>query len=144
MSLRSFLVMSIVLLLAILLACSTDDGPPLLVKDVEITLPMPGMSMSAGYLTLHNNSQSDIRITQVTSPQFDAVEIHETIVENDIARMRRVDELLVAPGETVRLERRGLHLMLKEAKEDISTVNLSLYSDDLLLLTLTTRTEETS
>jgi len=143
-SLRSFLVMSIVLLLAILLACSTDDGPPLLVKDVEITLPMPGMSMSAGYLTLHNNSQSDIRITQVTSPQFDAVEIHETIVENDIARMRRVDELLVAPGETVRLERRGLHLMLKEAKEDISTVNLSLYSDDLLLLTLTTRTEETS
>jgi copper(I)-binding protein len=136
--------MSIVLLLAILLACSTDDGPPLLVKDVEITLPMPGMSMSAGYLTLHNNSKSDIRITQVTSPQFDAVEIHETIVENDIARMRRVDELLVAPGETVRLERRGLHLMLKEAKEDISTVNLSLYSDDLLLLTLTTRTEETS
>lgn len=144
MSLRSLLVFSIVLLLAIMLACSTDDGPPLVVSDVEITSPMRGMSMSAGYLTLDNKGQNEIRITHVTSPQFAAVEIHETIVENDIARMRRVDELLIAPGETVRLERRGLHLMLKQARQDISTVNLSLYSNELLLLTLVTRIEEAS
>jgi copper(I)-binding protein len=142
MSLRSILVLSIVLLLAIMLACSADKGPPLLATDVEVTPAIPGMSMRAGYLTLKNNSAEDIRITHVSSPQIRSVEIHETVIENDIAKMRKVAELIIPPGETLRFERGGLHLMLTEVDNETSEVSLSLHSDDQLLLTLNTRVAE--
>ncbi len=94
------------------------------------------MKMSAGYLTLRNNSNDDIAVTHVTSPQFGSVQIHETIVENDIARMRKVDELVVpAGGETV-LKRGGMHLMLLRAANNGDDVTLNLYSGETLLLTI--------
>lgn len=97
---------------------------------------MPGMSMSAGYMHLENNSGELIRITRVSSPNFGAVEIHETTVEDDIARMRRVDKLEIAPGGDVRLQRGGKHLMLIDPTGSSSEVTLNLYSDERLVLAI--------
>jgi hypothetical protein len=97
---------------------------------------MPGMSVSAAYMALTNNSNEEVRITRVTSPQFGAVELHETSIENDVARMRAVDELIIRPGETVRLERGGMHLMLMRQAGDIDTVTLNLHSGDAILLSV--------
>ena len=56
---------------------------------------MPGTRMGAGYLTLTNNTEDPITITKVTSPQYDAVEMHESVVENGIAKMRPLDSVTV-------------------------------------------------
>ncbi len=80
------------LLLVLVGACSADTQPALVASDVTITQPMPGMTMSAGYLTLTNNTEETITITRVSSPSYASVELHETVVDDGIARMRRARE----------------------------------------------------
>ncbi len=94
--------------------------------------------MSAGYMALSNNSDEVIRISSITSPQYGSIEMHETTIEDDVARMRAVEELIIGPGETVRLERGGKHLMMMRPIDNIETVTLNLHSGDLLLLSLRT------
>lgn len=121
--------------LLVLAGCSAPQ-PPLVASDVEITPPMPGRAMSAGYLVLTNNTGQAIVIDAVTSPQFGAVEIHETTIENDISRMRRIDELVVPARGSVTLERGGRHLMLMGAREAGETLTLQLLSGGTPVLTI--------
>ncbi len=118
-----------------LFACSKQ--PPLVASDVVINEALPGQMMTAGYLTLRNNSDAAIRISSVSSPEFGAVEMHETQISDGIARMRAVDELVVAPQSSVKFERGGLHLMLMRPSGD-RNVSLNFYQGDALLLSITT------
>lgn len=117
-------------------ACGRAAGPELVASDVEVTRPMPGRSMSAGYMRLDNNGDETIRITGVSSPNYGKVEMHETVVEDDIARMRRLEALTIPPGGSVRLERGGKHLMLMQAGDLDDGITLNLYAGDRLLLTV--------
>ena len=72
----------------------------------------------------------------VTSPEFGKVELHETTVEDGVARMRPLDSLVVPPGETVVLERGGKHLMLMRAQNVEQNVSLQLFSDDAPVLSI--------
>jgi copper(I)-binding protein len=119
---------------ALLLAACGAPQPPLVASDVEITRPMPGRHMSAGFLVLTNNTDADIRITRVTSPQFGAVEIHETTIEDGIARMRELGELVVPARGSVTLERGGKHLMLMQARDIGDAVSLQLFDEDAPVL----------
>lgn len=114
--------------LVLLAACGMPE-PPLVASDVEITRPMPGRHMSAGFLVLENNTDTDIRVTGVTSPQFGAVEIHETTIEDGVSRMRELEALVVPANGSVTLERGGKHLMLMRGEDVGSLVSLQLLSD---------------
>ncbi len=124
------------LLLVLAMAACGAPQPPLIASEVEITKPVPGRAMSAGYLVLRNTTDEPIRITAVTSPQFGAVEIHETSIEDGVSRMRRLDALVVPPRDSVTLERGGKHLMLMRARDLQDAVTLTLASDDSPLLTI--------
>ena len=117
------------LLLSLLVACSAPQ-PPLVASDVEVTKPMPGRHMSAGFLVLTNNTGEAIHITRVTSPQFESVEIHETTIEDGISRMREIEKLLVPANDSVTLERGGKHLMLMQARDVQDSVTLHFMSGD--------------
>ena len=116
-------------------ACGAPQ-PPLVASDVEITQPVPGRHISAGFLVLTNNTDSDVRITHVTSPQFGAVEIHETTVEDGIARMRELDGLVVPAHGSITLERGGKHLMLMQAADIGDSVSLQLFSEEAPVLSI--------
>lgn len=92
--------------------------------------------MSAGFLTLENTTSDPITITQVASPQFAVVEIHETTIEDGISRMRKVDALIVPAKGSVVLERGGKHLMLMRATNLENTVTLQFMSADAPVLNL--------
>lgn len=124
------------IIFALLIAACGQPQPPLVATDVDITRPMPGMKMSAGFFVLTNNTDDEIRITGVTSPQFAAVEIHETRIEDGIARMREIDSLVVPPRGNVTLERGGKHLMLMRPGDLADGVTLQLMSDDVPVLTI--------
>ena len=62
--------------------------------------------------------------------------MHETIVEDGIARMREIPVLDIAAGETLAFERGGRHLMLMQPVGSPGTITLNFYSDDVLLLTV--------
>lgn len=119
-------------------ATAEKTRAPLMVSDVVVTASMPGMSMSAGYMTFTNNSDADIRISRISSPQFAAVEMHETMIENDVAKMRAVDAIIVPANGSVALQRGGKHLMLMQQAEGEDSVTLNFWFDDTLLLSLNT------
>ncbi len=127
---------TLVLLLAVLLAGCSEPEPPLVASDVEITRPMPGMSMSAGFFVLTNNTNDALTITSVASPQFESVEVHETTIVDGVARMRKLDALVVPAKDSVALERGGKHLMLMRPVDLGDSVTLQLMSGDLLMLTI--------
>jgi len=89
-----------VLILALLGCACSQESAPLVASDVVMSRPMPGMSMTAGYLTLSNNASQPIIITQVASPQFESVEMHESVIEDGMARMYPLGDLRA--GEVVR------------------------------------------
>ena len=122
------------IIVALMLAACGAPQPPLVASDVEITKPVPGRHMSAGFFVLTNNTDEDILITSVTSPQFGAVEIHETTIDDGIARMRELDELVVPSRSSVKLERGGKHLMLMQAKDLGDSVSLQLLNDSAPVL----------
>lgn len=127
---------ALLVLTALLIAACGAPKPPLVASDVEITRPLPGRHMSAGFLVLTNNTDEDIRITRVSSPQFGSIQIHETTIEDGIARMRELPALIVPAGSSVTLERGGKHLMLMRPEDIDESVSLQLYSDDVLALTI--------
>lgn len=117
-------------------ACGNEPQPPLVARDVVITRPMPGTTMSAGYLSLSNNSKETIRISRVASAQFESVQLHETSIEDGVARMRSIPVLEIAAGGTVTLQRGGKHLMLMRPTGPLETVSLRFLDGDSLILTV--------
>lgn len=110
---------------------------PLSASELEISRAIPGNGMRAAYMALTNRAAQEIRITRVSSPQFGSVELHETAVEDGVAKMRSLETLRISRGETVRLAPGGKHLMLSKPTGDSGPISLNFYSDNELMLTLT-------
>jgi copper(I)-binding protein len=81
------------------------------VEDAWIRFPPP-LANTAGYMTLVNGGDAPIRITGVRSDAVERLELHETVIENAVARMHRIEVIEIPAGERVKLAPRGLHLML--------------------------------
>lgn len=127
--------------LLLLAACSADEPAPLVANDVQVSAPRGGMPMRAAYLTLRNNTAEPIRITSAASPSFASVELHETIYDDGIARMRPVPVVVIEPKASVRFEPGGMHLMLIRPIDDGATsdrVQLDFYDGERLLISVTT------
>jgi copper(I)-binding protein len=98
--------------LAAIVACSVlAQAPALLVQDAW-TRQAPGSDVAAVYLTLRNPSTKPIVIVGVESSAASHAMIHETKTESGQSRMRPHEQLVVPPGQTVKLEPGGLHVML--------------------------------
>ncbi len=80
----------------------------------------PPGRMMAGFMDLHNSSDAPIVLVDAHSPQFGHVEIHTMVMDDGVMRMRRLEELVIEPGETVTLESGGLHLMFIEPLDRLS------------------------
>ena len=121
-----------------LYSCGNYDEPPLVATNIAIIEPITGKSVSAGYITLINNTHASIELTHVDSPDFESIEIHESTVDNGIAKMRQINSLFIKAGSALNLERGGKHLMLMRHTGSLETISLNFYSGELLLLSLQT------
>ena len=130
------------LLLVLLVGACSSDTPPLTISDVVVKKPVPGMMMSAGYFSLSNNTSEPVVITHVTSQQFGAVEMHESVVEDGIARMIKLGDLTVAPESTVDFVPGGKHLMLMRPGENLDNVTLEFYAGDAVVLSVNVAASE--
>jgi periplasmic copper chaperone A len=80
----------------------------------------PGTDVAAAYLTLRNVSASPVTVTSIESPVAGHAMIHETTTQGGQSRMRPHEQLVVAPGATVKLQPGGLHVMLHELKQPLT------------------------
>lgn len=132
-----------ILMLSMLVGCSNHAQAPLTATDILVMRPVSALPAAVAYLTLTNSSKDTIVISRIRSPQYGQVEIHETIMDGDIARMRRLPELSVPPGKSIRLAPQGKHLMLMQPnREKIDAVELQLFSDESLLMRIAANVAE--
>jgi hypothetical protein len=66
----------------------------------------------AGYMTLRNTGTAPDSLVSAASPAARVVELHTHIRDGEVMRMRPVADIAVPPGEAVRLQPGGLHVML--------------------------------
>jgi copper(I)-binding protein len=74
--------------------------------------PTPGgVDVSAGYLTLVNDSANADHLLSASSPRAERVEVHEMTMEGGVMQMRAVERLAIGPGQSIELAPNGRHLM---------------------------------
>jgi copper(I)-binding protein len=125
-----------ILILALLGCACSQNAAPLVASDVVISKPIPGMNMTAGYLTLSNNASQKVIITQVTSPQFESVEMHESVIEDGMARMYPLGDMAILAKSSVVFQPGGKHLMLIRPIGEFDTVTLDFYAGKAVVLTV--------
>jgi copper(I)-binding protein len=109
MSLRFTSLISLCLIA--LFAC--DDDHPVSIRDAWVRKILPTQSVTAGYLKLTNIGQADDKLLSVSSPAFEAVEMHEMAIDDkSVMRMRKSGPLSIAGGDSLEMKAGGYHLML--------------------------------
>ena len=114
----------------ILVGCAPPEQPLPVARDAWVRAAPPDAGMTAGYLTISNPGDRPMTLTGVRSDAFERIELHATIMEDGIARMRMEEAVEIPPGETVAFEPGGRHLMMFGAKTPLG-------EDDAVGLTLT-------
>lgn len=144
MSVRSSIVLALCLSI---MACSQPSGPPLTISDAVVLEPLPGSGMAAGYLTMENHSDLPITIVKVTSAAFASIEMHETVVENDVARMVSLGPVVIEQKSSIVFEPGGKHLMMSGAVKRLApgmpvTINFHDSANGLVSVATTVRSRQ--
>ena len=98
------------------LSLNAYAGGSIVVEDAWIPEAPPVAMMHAGYLRIKNNSQQPVVIVGAQSDAYADVEIHKSVTKDGMSRMFKQDEITIAPGQEVKFERGGLHVMLMHPK----------------------------
>lgn len=80
----------------------------------------------AAYIKAHNMSDNDVAIVNLTVPQEVAnkVELHETVIENEMASMRPLPiPYILKSGDALMMEQGGKHIMLLGLKAPLESGN---------------------
>ena len=100
-----FLPLAVTAALAVAACKSSPPEPRVEVEDARVQLPVLPGRPGAAYFTLSSNNDPT-KLVSVTSPGMERIELHETVMETGIARMRPSaaipfpadGELVFAPG----------------------------------------------
>jgi hypothetical protein len=103
------------LLLAVTMVAQAGP-PPVAIGDARIRW-LPGELPMAGYFSITSHASTPLRLVGAASPAFADVMLHRSLHEGGVARMVHVDDVALAPGQTVVFEPGGYHLMLMHRKE---------------------------
>ena len=111
------IIVSIMVAAAVLNACSAPG-------DMEVhqawVRPTAQGETAAVYLTIHNHSASDDELIGATATVADAVEIHQSKMENDIMQMSRLTSVPIAADEEIVFMPGSFHIMLVNIKEEFA------------------------
>lgn len=97
--------------------------PAVNIGEARIRLPLPGQTTAVVYLTLHNASPQNLVVTGVKVPGSDRAELHQHLHENGMMKMRKVEQIPVAAGETLQFAPGGYHIMAFEMETVTSSIS---------------------
>ena len=97
-------------------AAQACDG--LQVSEAWVREAPPVARTLVAYMKLQNAGREPLSVTGMQAASgFDGSMLHGTEIVDGVSRMRHVDQLDLAPGETAELAPGGLHLMLFEPQQ---------------------------
>lgn len=99
-----------------LAACAKADSD-ITISDAWARATAPGQKVAAAYMNLL--SKEGATLVKAESNLAGSVEIHSMTMENDVMKMRMLDELVMPAGKIVSLEPGGNHLMLFNLKQPL-------------------------
>ena len=102
--------------LALFLLCGSVHAE-VAVSNAWARATAPGQEVGAAYLSL--KSDKPAKLTALSSPVADSVEIHEMSMKNGVMKMRMLKTLDLPAGKLVKLEPGGFHLMLVDLKKPL-------------------------
>ncbi|HXF68924.1 MAG TPA: copper chaperone PCu(A)C [Thermoflexus sp.] len=121
----------LILLLGVLIAaCAAPaaTGPQIQIQDPWARPGAMGMShgmghggegTSAVYFVVVNNGDQPDALIGAASDAAEQAELHETVMEGDVAKMRPVPRVEIPAKGRVEFRPRGLHVMLIGLKQDL-------------------------
>ena len=72
-----------------------------------------GSPNGAAYMTITNNGEAADRLVNVDGDVAQTVELHATLMDGDVMRMRPIHEgIEILPGETLEIVPGGVHVMM--------------------------------
>lgn len=111
------------LLVALCAAClpaAMADGPSTRVSHVWIREAPPGVEVLGGYFTLENLTSKPLSLTEVSSPDFGSVMMHQTVQQGGQESMQEVARIEVPARGSIEFKPGGYHLMLMQPRKDLS------------------------
>jgi copper(I)-binding protein len=106
-------------------------APDIKIKNAWIASTEEGDDMSVAYMSLF--SHEDLILTSITSPTIKTIEMHNTILEKGIMKMRMAHEIKIDHDKTFEFKSGGSHLMLMDFKGPLKAgekVQLTLHFKD--------------
>jgi copper(I)-binding protein len=100
------------------------------IQNPMIKTTPPGITNSAAYFTINNNSEKDITLIGVASDAAQRVEMHEHIISNGNMKMQRMEPLKIAAKSSASFQPGGYHVMFIGVTQAIK-------SGDKIVITLT-------
>ena len=101
-------------------AIFADGHAKITISDLWISEAPASASVLVAYVKLKNNTSSPISLTNITSTSFSSIEIHRTVIKNDVATMERFSKLEIPSDSTLKLLPGDYHLMLFNPNKPLS------------------------
>lgn len=89
------------------------------ITDAWVRENAPGQAVGAAYMTIKSPEES--ALVFVESPVAGSVEIHSMTMNNNIMKMRKLEELKLKAGKPEKLAPGGFHLMLFDLKKPLKS-----------------------
>ncbi len=96
----------------------------IVILKATVQIPMVKGHPAKGSITLQNNSSEDIILTQISLSHAQRVEIHESVMENEVSKMLKLENLSIKAGETLDMGERSLHFMVFGLDKNLSVGNV--------------------
>ncbi len=85
---------------------------PLSVIDAYVRAPVADRDVTAAFMTIENNSETDNALVAASSPAAKKVELHQHTHSDGMMRMRQVERIETPAQASAALEPGGYHMML--------------------------------
>lgn len=89
-----------------------NEKTNLAIQGAWIAEAPPVSKVMVAYMTLKNTGENAIEVIRADSESYSSIEFHETVHEDDMARMIRHNSLMIPANGKLELKRGGPHLML--------------------------------
>lgn len=116
---KKVVLLSTFLMLASPAYAQQSTAPGITVTNAWARATSASQKIGGVFLTLTDNGGPD-RLVSVTSPIADSLELHETVSDGGVMRMRPVPRLALEPGHPVELKPGGYHLMVMGLKQKLT------------------------
>lgn len=100
------------LILALSLNAAAGEEAGVSVRDAWVREAPPGVAMMAGYMTLRNSTSRSQVLVAASSPGFETVMMHRTVVKEGMASMEHARQVELSPNASLMFAPGGYHLML--------------------------------